>query len=89
MAAALRSMAGTSRACYERALRQNSTLQGHVRLSLKINQAGQVCSSSATNELGDPSVANCVLQKFRSSTFPAPSNGCVDAVVPLNFTPKT
>jgi hypothetical protein len=89
MAGALRTMAGTARACYERALRQNAMLQGHVRLSLKINQSGQVCNASATNELGDPSVANCVLQKFRSSTFPAPTNGCVDAVVPLNFTPKT
>ena len=87
--AALRAKAGQSRSCYEHALRQNSMLAGKMTVSLKINQQGQVCSASANGELGDPSVGNCVVQMFRSSTFPAPTNGCVDAAVPLNFQPKT
>ncbi len=86
---ALRAKAGQSRSCYEHALRQNSMLAGHMTISLKINQQGQVCSASVNSELGDPSVANCVMQMFKSSSFPAPSGGCVDASVPLNFTPKT
>ncbi len=87
--AALRAKAGQSRSCYEHALRQNAMLAGHMTVSLKINQQGQVCSASANGELGDPSVGNCVVQMFRASTFPAPTNGCVDAAVPLNFQPKT
>jgi hypothetical protein len=87
--AALRAKAGQSRSCYEHALRQNAMLAGHMTISMKINQQGQVCSASANGELADPSVANCVVQMFRSSLFPAPTNGCVDAAVPLNFQPKT
>ena len=87
--AALRAKAGQSRSCYEHALRQNSMLAGHMTVSLKINQQGQVCSASVNSELGDPSVANCVAQMFKAASFPAPSNGCVDAAVPINFTPKT
>jgi hypothetical protein len=86
---ALRAKAGQSRSCYEHALRQNAMLAGHMTISMKINQQGQVCSASANGELGDPSVANCVLQMFRASLFPAPTSGCVDAAVPLNFQPKT
>jgi len=87
--AALRAKAGQSRACYEHALRQNSTLAGRMTVSMKINQQGQVCNTSVKSELGDPSVANCVVQMFRSASFPAPTEGCVDASVPINFTPKT
>lgn len=87
--AALRAKAGQSRACYEHALRQNSMLAGHMTVSMTINQQGQVCETSVKSELGDPSVANCVAQMFRSSAFPAPTNGCVQAAVPINFTPKT
>jgi outer membrane biosynthesis protein TonB len=86
---ALRAKAGQSRSCYEHALRQNAMLAGRMTISMKINQQGQVCNASVNSGLGDPGVANCVVQMFRSSTFPAPTNGCVDAAVPLNFTPKT
>jgi hypothetical protein len=90
MAGALHAKAGQARSCYEHALRQNSMLAGRMSFKLTINQAGQVCSSNVlSSELGDPSVANCVLQMLKSGTFPAPSKGCVEAVVPLNFQPKT
>ena len=84
----LEAKAGQARSCYEHALRQNNLLQGRMSISMKINQSGQVCSSSVKSELGDPGVANCVLQIFKSASLPAPSKGCVDAVVPLNFQPK-
>jgi len=90
MAGALHAKAGQARSCYEHALRQNSMLAGRMSFKLTINQSGQVCSSSLmSTELGDPSVANCVLQMLKSGTFPAPNKGCVEAVVPLNFQPKT
>jgi hypothetical protein len=87
---ALHAKGAQARSCYEHALRQNSMLAGHMSIQLTINQQGQVCSSNvASNELGDPSVANCVLQMMRGGSFPAPPKGCVQVAVPLNFTPKT
>jgi hypothetical protein len=82
--------AGSVRGCYERALRQNQMLQGKLVVSVKIGSHGQPCSASlASDTLGDGSVASCVLQKFRSGTFPAPIGGCVDVKVPISFMPKT
>src|SRR5450432_135275 len=87
---ALHAKGAQARSCYEHALRQNSMLAGHMSIQLTINQSGQVCSSNvASNELGDPSVANCVLSMMRGGSFPAPPKGCVVVAVPLNFTPKT
>jgi ferredoxin len=87
---ALHAKGAQARSCYEHALRQNSMLAGHMSIQVTLNQSGQVCSSNvASNELGDPGVANCVLQMIRGATFPAPTKGCVTVAVPLNFTPKT
>jgi hypothetical protein len=87
---ALHAKGAQARSCYEHALRQNSTLAGHMSIKLTINQSGQVCNSNvASNEMGDPGVANCVLQMMRGGSFPAPPKGCVEVAVPLNFTPKT
>jgi len=87
---ALSGAAGSVRGCYERALRQNQMLQGKLVVAVKVGSHGQPCSASlASDTLGDGSVASCVLQKFRSGTFPAPIGGCVDVKVPISFMPKT
>jgi hypothetical protein len=87
---ALMGKAGQARGCYERALRQNSMLQGRLVLNVRVGPQGQVCSATvASNGLGDPGVASCVTQMFRSSALPAPQGGCVDTAVPMNFVPKT
>jgi hypothetical protein len=87
---ALSSKAGQAQRCYERALLQNSTLQGRLAVSVRVGSNGQVCSANiASNALGDVGIASCVLNLFRSATFPAPQGGCVDTVVPMNFVPKT
>jgi hypothetical protein len=58
-------------------------------VSIKVGPSGQVCSANVTsNQTGDPGLSSCVAQIFRSSTYAAPKNGCVDAQVPLNFVPK-
>ena len=86
---ALSTVARGSRSCYERALRQNPTLQGRLMVSVRVGATGGACSASlASDALGDPSVANCVLQKFRGSTYPKPEGGCVDVQVPIQFMPK-
>jgi hypothetical protein len=87
---ALTGAANSVRGCYERALRQNQMLQGKLMVAVKVGAQGQACGASlASDTLGDGAVASCVLQKFRSGTFPAPIGGCVDVQVPINFMPKT
>jgi len=87
---ALSGTAGSARGCYERALRQNSTLQGKLVVAVRIGPGGGPCGASlASDTLGDPAVTSCVLQKFRAGTFPAPVGGCVDVQVPISFMPKT
>lgn len=87
---ALGGKAGAARRCYERALLQNSVLQGRMVVGVRVGSAGQVCSANITqNGVGDPGLANCVVGMFRGSSFPAPQGGCVDTAVPMNFVPKT
>jgi hypothetical protein len=87
---ALAAKAGQARGCYERALRQNTMLQGRLVVNVRVGPQGQVCSAGiGQNALGDPGVASCVLQMFRAGTFPPAQGGCVDTAVPMNFVPKT
>jgi len=87
---ALTSTANSARGCYERALRQNAMLQGKMLVSVKVGAHGNSCTANLVNDsLGDPSVATCVLQKFRGGQFPPPKGGCVEVNVPISFIPKT
>lgn len=75
-----------ARSCYNRALAQNSALSGSLMVAVRIGPRGEVCSSSVVNDtLGDSSVPRCVLQRFRTGSFPKPRGGCVDVQVPINF----
>jgi hypothetical protein len=38
--------------------------------------------------LHDPGVSNCVVNKFASTTLPAPQGGCAEVNVPLRFKAK-
>ena len=75
--------------CYDQALAQDSALKGKVQISVRIAANGNVCSAGvSSNDMGTPSVAQCVANVFRSSGhFPAPKGGCVDANVPISFVP--
>jgi hypothetical protein len=83
---ALRARAGAARSCYERALRQNETLQGRITVAVRVGAQGRACGASLVeNSLGDPAVANCVVGILRSASLPAPNGGCVDVQVPMSF----
>jgi len=88
---ALHAKGAQARSCYEHALRQNAMLAGRMSINITISATGSVCSAGVGNNgLGDPSVANCVVQMMKSGTFSPPGGGsCVQVAVPLNFTPKT
>lgn len=90
LVSALRGAAGAARGCYERALRTNSMLQGRLRVAVRVGGNGTVCSASiAEDGLHSAEVSSCVLGLFRGRPFPAPGGGsCVDATVPLSFTPQ-
>lgn len=86
---ALSAKGGQARGCYNRALRNNATLEGKMTVAVRISPSGNVCSANVRNDsLNDPAVSTCVAQMFRAGKFPAPSGGCVDVEVPLNFVSK-
>ena len=87
---ALAFRAKQSHRCYDNALAQDPTLRGKMSISVRIGAGGQVCSASATNNelASNPALAQCVVNNFRSGTFPSPKGGCVDVAVPINFVPR-
>jgi hypothetical protein len=89
LASELRSKAMQAQVCYERALRQDPTLQGQLSLGVRIGPRGQVCSANVVaDSLADATVTSCALQIFRASTFRPPRGGCINARVPMRFVPK-
>jgi hypothetical protein len=85
----LRGRAGQARGCYNRALSSDASLEGKLSVAVRIGPQGTVCSVAIQSDtLGSPQVASCVEQKFRSGKYPAPSGGCIDTVVPINFVKK-
>lgn len=87
--AVLSGKAAQARGCYERALRQNPTLEGRLAVAMRIGLQGQVCRASVISDgLGDPAVTTCVLQNLRGMVYPAPKGGCVDVQLPMNFVSK-
>lgn len=87
---ALSGRASQSRSCYEKALSSNATLEGTLTVSVKVGPTGQVCGAHVVSDgLHDPGVSNCVVNRFMSSTFPAPQGGCAEVNVPLRFKRKS
>jgi hypothetical protein len=89
LAAALQFRAKQAHRCYDTALAQDTTLHGRVSLQVRIAANGALCSAAVqSNDMGTPSVAQCVANMFRQSrSFPAPRGGCVEVAVPMNFVP--
>lgn len=86
---ALQIRGAQARRCYNQALAQDSSLKGHVTIAVRIGPNGNPCSAAiATNDMGSASVANCAANIFRSSQYPSPRGGCVNATVPLSFVPQ-
>ena len=79
----IRDASGQVRYCYERALAQEPTLEGMVRVRFVIAPDGSVTSASVTSStMGKPDMEECVLQRIRALTFPPPDNG---ADVTVNY----
>jgi hypothetical protein len=87
---ALQVRGAQTRRCYNTALAQDSSLKGHVTISVRIAPNGNLCSANVlSNDMGSGSVAACAANIFRAnSSYPAPHGGCVEANVPLAFVPQ-
>jgi len=75
--------------CYDQALAQDATLKGKISIQVRVGAQGGVCSAGvASNDMGSPGVANCVVNYFRGANFPPPKGGCADMNIPINFVPR-
>jgi hypothetical protein len=79
----------TRRKCYDPALGNDPTLQGHVKVHMKIASNGQICSASvASNDMSSSSVGDCAARMLLASgRVPPPKGGCVNLDFPLNYVP--
>lgn len=77
--------------CYDTALGQDPTLRGKITVAVRVGANGQTCPngvSIASNEMSSSTVANCVLNYYRGQSFPAPTGGCIEVNIPINFVPR-
>ncbi len=79
---------GRFRLCYEKGLANNPNLQGRVAARFVIGKDGALANvQNGGSDLPDGSVLNCVLDGFRSLSFPAPEDGIVTVTFPIMFSP--
>jgi hypothetical protein len=79
----------TRRKCYDPALGNDPTLQGHVKVHMKIAGNGQICSANvASNDMSNASVGECAARQLQAAgRVPPPKGGCVFLDFPLNYVP--
>ena len=86
--AAVRSTAQQAQGCYNRALRTGE-VSGKLTVSVQVGPNGQVCGASIVNDtVNSGDISSCVLGRFRSRSYPAPTSGCVVLNVPISFSVK-
>ena len=79
----------TFRTCYEDGLRKNPDLHGRISAKFVIGQEGTVAvAQDGGSDLPDSNVVQCVVQAFKTFTYPKPEGGIVIVVFPLVFSPS-
>lgn len=75
------------RACYEKQLNRKPDLYGKILIEWQIGERGRAISARvASNEVGDAEVGNCIVNLFKSWTFPEPpDNNEVTVKYPFLF----
>ena len=76
------------RNCYERRLKVNNTLEGRVRLDMRVGRTGAVSGVRTGGSLRDAQVLSCVRNIAQRISFPNPTGGCAVVSAPFNFTPR-
>ncbi|MET0381829.1 MAG: AgmX/PglI C-terminal domain-containing protein, partial [Burkholderiaceae bacterium] len=86
---ALERTKGALYAIYNRALREDPTLQGKVVLELTISPAGAVTDVHfKSSELQAPELEQKLLARFRSMQFPAEDVNALTTTYPIDFLPS-
>jgi len=79
---------GRFRLCYENGLRTNPRLEGRVTVRFVIGRDGSVSNvANNSSTLPSPSVVTCVLNAFKTLSFPQPDGGIVVVTYPISFKP--
>ncbi len=74
------------RACYKRAMDEDPTMHGSVRVTLKVGPNGEVSSASAAGASGlSSSLVNCLVGRVRGLQFDPPQGGGATLVIPMGF----
>ena len=78
------------KACYERELRRNPTLNGKITVQFTIQPRGNVTGIKVTtNTTGDSTLAGCVTKTISRFRFnPGPEGGSVTYSYPFVFAPQ-
>lgn len=82
------SLKGLFRACYKRALDEDPTMRGTVRLTAQIAPNGDVKSVSAAPSGLSSSMTSCVTRVMRGAQFSPPEGGGATLDVPMTFIPQ-
>ena len=74
------------RTCYNRQLERNPDLLGKLVLSWDIGEGGRVLAARVkSNELGNPQVAECIMDRLKTWKFPEPPSNQVVVVEAYPF----
>ena len=85
----IRTHAGEARACYEDALKSDSSLKGRIRIALRVTREGKACPIKLElNELTASTTFLPCLRALLERSYPKPLDGCVDVSLPLKFVPE-
>jgi hypothetical protein len=78
----------TRKKCYEPALTQDPSLQGHVDIKLKIAGDGTICTASVDSaDQGMQQVGDCTARMLQVAGRVPPPQGCVNIKFPVNYKP--
>jgi outer membrane biosynthesis protein TonB len=81
---------GELRFCYERRLAEQPDLFGSVTTLFVIDATGAVSVSHVYDQLGDPSLATCMISRIQRWRFPEPQGGGIVRVTyPWHFSPRS
>ena len=78
---------GRFRACYQRGLAMDPSLQGRISVRFTIDKSGAVIhQADGGSSLGSADVITCVVRAFANLRFPEPEGGVVNVLYPIIFT---
>lgn len=74
------------RACYEQGLRDDPSMRGSLRVTAKVDGAGNVIAANPSSGVGlAPAVISCVVARVAAARFTPPPGGGVAIVIPITF----